>query len=158
MATGHDDRSLLRTLGAVLRTALLAVLDALGVEHAAQDVVAHARQVLHAAATDHDHRVLLEVMALARNVTNHLEPVGETNLRHFAERRVRLLRSGRVHAGAHTTLLRTLLQRRHLLARLLRHPRIADQLIDGRHRLPSSLKFGSRDPACDRAPAPRTRK
>src|ERR1043165_3695572 len=41
-------------LGAVLGTALLAVLDALGVEHAAQDVVAHARQVLDAAAADHD--------------------------------------------------------------------------------------------------------
>src|SRR5215510_15708940 len=54
----------LRTLGAVFRTALLAVLDALGVEHAAQDVVAHARQVLDAAAADHDHRVLLQVMAL----------------------------------------------------------------------------------------------
>src|SRR6266567_7103137 len=40
---------LFRPLCPVFRAALLAVLDALGVEHAAQNVVAHARQVLHAA-------------------------------------------------------------------------------------------------------------
>src|SRR6202000_2143783 len=44
--------SLLRTLGAIERTALLAVLDALGVEHAADDVIAHARKILPAAAAD----------------------------------------------------------------------------------------------------------
>src|SRR6516165_11913290 len=61
---------LLRPLCAVLRPALLAVLHALRVEHAAQDVVAHAGQILHAAAADHDHRVLLQVMALARDVAD----------------------------------------------------------------------------------------
>src|SRR3954471_21898390 len=133
MATGHDDRSLLRTLGAVLRTALLAVLDALGVEHATQDVVAHARQVLDAAAADHDHRVLLKVMALTRDVADHLEAVGEAHLRDLTKRRVRLLRGRRVDAGANTTLLRRLLQRRHLLARLLHFTRLSDQLVDRRH-------------------------
>src|SRR5437764_6441761 len=112
-----------RTLRAILRTALLAVLDALGVEHAAQDVVAHAGQILDAAAADHDHRVLLEVMALARDVADHLEAVGQTNLGDLAERRVRLLRRRRVDARADTALLRALLQRRHLLLRLLNHPR-----------------------------------
>src|SRR3990170_1690501 len=63
--------SLLRPLGAVLRTALLAVLDALRVEHAAEDVVADAGKILHAAAADEHHRVLLQVMALARDVTDH---------------------------------------------------------------------------------------
>src|SRR5262249_28076178 len=67
----------LRPLCPVLRTALLAVLHALGVEHAAQDVVADAGKVLHAAAADHHHRVLLQVMALARDVADHLEAVGE---------------------------------------------------------------------------------
>src|SRR5215204_522590 len=128
MATGHRGSlslfRLFRTLGAVLRTALLAVLDALRVEHAAQDVVADARKVLHAAAADHHHRVLLEVMTLARDVADHLETVGETNLGHLAERGVRLLRRRRIHARAHATLLRALLQSRHLLACLLRHPRV----------------------------------
>src|SRR5271156_5587097 len=53
--------SLFRSLGAVERTALLAVLDALGVEHAADDVVAHARKILDAAAADEHHRMLLKV-------------------------------------------------------------------------------------------------
>src|SRR6476659_5085891 len=50
------------TLGAVLRTRLLAVLDALGVEHAAQHVIADARQVAHAVDTYHHHRELLQVV------------------------------------------------------------------------------------------------
>src|SRR6266851_5099450 len=44
---------LLGPLGAVLRTALLPILDALGIQHAAEDVVAHAGQVLDATAADH---------------------------------------------------------------------------------------------------------
>src|SRR3954471_17713720 len=47
-------------LGAVLGAGLLAVLDALRVERAAHDVVAHARQVLDAAAADQHHGVLLQ--------------------------------------------------------------------------------------------------
>ena len=46
---------------------------------------------------------------------------------------VRLLRRRGVDARADTALLRALLQRRHLLLRLLHHPRLADQLIDRRH-------------------------
>src|ERR1700728_329976 len=111
---------LLRPFRAVLGTALLAVLDALGIEHAAQDVVAHARQILDAAAADHHHRVLLQVMALARDVADHLEAVGETNLGDLAERRVRLLRRRRVDARADAALLRALLQGRNLLLRVLR--------------------------------------
>src|SRR3954463_13385528 len=76
-------------------------------------------------------------MALARDVADHLEAVGETNLRDLAQRRVRLLGGRCVDARANSALLRALLQRRHLLARLLHHPRMADQLIDRRHALPS---------------------
>src|SRR5262245_18468544 len=64
---------------------LLAVLHALGVEDAAQNVVANARQVFHAAATDHHHRVLLQIVALAGDVTDHLEAVGEPHLRDLAQ-------------------------------------------------------------------------
>src|SRR5262245_11489704 len=53
---------LLWTLGAVFRTALLAILDTLGVEHTAKNVIAHTRKVAHTAAADQDHRVLLEVV------------------------------------------------------------------------------------------------
>src|SRR6185295_17565367 len=87
---------LLGPLGAVLRTALLAVLDALRIEHAAQDVVAHTWQVLHAAAADHHHRVLLQIVALTRDVADALEAVGEAHLRNLAQRRVRLLGRRRI--------------------------------------------------------------
>src|SRR5436853_2529284 len=108
----------LRTLGAVLRTALLAVLDALGIQHATQNVVANAGQILDAAAADHDHRVLLKVVALTRYVADHLEAVSQAHLGDLAKRRVRLLRGRGVEARANAALLRRLLQRRHLLTRL----------------------------------------
>src|SRR5437868_12342420 len=123
----------LRTLRAVLRTTLLTVLDALGIEDAAEDVVAHAGQVLDAAAADHDHRVLLKVMAFTRDVADHFEAVGQAHLGDLTKRRVRLLRGRGVDARANAALLRRLLQRRHLLARLLDFARLCDQLVDRRH-------------------------
>src|SRR5271168_5064646 len=58
----------LRPLGAVQRAALPALGDALGVEHATQYMVPHARQVLDAPAADQHDRVLLQVVALAGDV------------------------------------------------------------------------------------------
>src|SRR3984957_11775790 len=122
-----------RTLRAILRTALLAVLDALGIEDAAENVVAHARQILDAGARDQDHGVFLKVVTFTRNVADDFETVGQAHLGDLAERRVRLLRGRGVDARAHAALLRRLLQRRHLLARLLHRPRSCDQLVDRRH-------------------------
>src|SRR4051794_37632422 len=64
---------LLLLLHAVLRAGLLAVADAGGVERSAHDLVAHARQVLDAAATHEHDGVLLEVVALARDVGGDLD-------------------------------------------------------------------------------------
>src|SRR5216110_33527 len=122
-----------RTLRAILRTALLAVLDALGIEDAAEDVIAHAGQILDAAAADHDHRVLLKVMAFTRNIADHLEAIGQAHLGDLAKRGIRLLRGRGVDPRAHAALLRRLLQRRHLLARLLYNSRTCDQLVDRLH-------------------------
>src|SRR5437868_4326012 len=87
---------LFRPFRAVFRTTLTAVLYALRVEHAAQDVIADARKVLHAAPAYHDHRVLLQIMTLAGDVSDDLIAVGEAHLCDLAERRIRLLRSRRV--------------------------------------------------------------
>src|SRR5471030_2595850 len=134
MATRHLVYSrLFRTLRAVLRTALLTVLDALGIEDAAENVVAHAGQILDAAAADHDHGVFLKVVAFTRNVADHFEAVGQAHLGDLTKRRVRLLRGRGVDARANAALLRRLLQRRHLLARLLYDARTCDQLVDRRH-------------------------
>src|SRR5690606_37693960 len=105
--------SALRLLDAVLGPALRPVrlvgvggtAGARRVERTAHDVVAHARQVLHAAATDEDDRVLLKVVPLARDVGGDLDPVRQPDAGHLAEGRVRLLGSGRVHAGADPPLL-----------------------------------------------------
>src|SRR5262245_33872918 len=77
--------------------------------------------------------VLLQVMALARDVADDLEAVGQPHLGHLAQGGIGLLRRRRIDARAHPALLRTLLQRRNLVAGLHLHPRLADQLIDRRH-------------------------
>src|SRR5205807_2069057 len=64
----------------VFRTPLFAVLHALGIEHAAQDMVTHTRQILHAAAANHHDRMLLQIVALAGDVADHFEAVGEPHL------------------------------------------------------------------------------
>lgn len=131
---------LLRTLGAVLRAALLAILDALGVEHAAQDVVANAGKIADAAAADEHDRVLLQVVAFTRDVRDDFAAVGQAHLGDLAKCRVRLLRGGRVDAGADAALLRVLLHRRNLGLGLLRFAALADQLVDSGH-LYSSFKW-----------------
>src|ERR1700749_4818201 len=130
--------SLFRTLGAIEGPALLAVLHALRVEHAANDVVANARKVLHAAAADQNNRVLLKIVTLARDVGERFEAVGQTNLGHLAKGRVRLLRCRRIDARADGALLRAFLQRRHLVALRLGAARFANELIDCRHSSSSS--------------------
>src|SRR5690606_27169375 len=123
-----------RTLRAVLGAALLAVLDALGVENAADDVVAHTRKVLHAAATDHDDGVFLQVVTFARDVADDFEAIGQADLGDLTQSRVRLLRGRRVDAGANAALLGVFLQSRNLVALYRRLARLADQLVYGRHR------------------------
>src|SRR3954469_8065914 len=100
-------RGALLRLHAVLRAGLLAIGHPGGVERAADDLVADARQVLDAAAANEHHGVLLQVVALARDVDRDLHRVGQPHASHLAERGVRLLRRRRVHAGAHAAALRS---------------------------------------------------
>src|SRR3546814_9049924 len=88
--------ALFGSLGAVLRTALLAVLHTLRIEHAAQDVIAHAGKVAHTAAADQHDAVLLEVVAFAGDIGDDFALVGQTDLGDLAERRVRLFRRRRI--------------------------------------------------------------
>src|SRR5260370_15705556 len=134
-AARRRDMALLlsRPLSAVFRAALAPVLDALGVVRAADDVIAHAGQVLDPAAADQHDRMLLQVVALAGDVAGDLEAVGQAHARDLAQGRVRLFRRRRVDAPAHPAFLRALLHRRNLVARDLRCPRVADQLVYRRH-------------------------
>ena len=126
-------KALLRTLGAVFRTALLAVLDTLRIEHAAKDVVANAGKVANTAAADQHDAVFLQVVAFARDVADDFALVRQADLGDLAQRRVRLLRGRRVDARADAALLRVLLHRRDLRLGLLRGTALADQLVDGGH-------------------------
>src|SRR5215210_5960466 len=136
-------------LDAVLRAGLLAVADAGGVERPADDLVAHAREILHAAAAHEHDGVLLQVVALAGDVRGDLHRVRQTDAGHLAQRGVRLLRRGRVDTGAHAPLLR---RRDALLATLaglqarrgqllrLRVAALADQLGGRGHTARESSK------------------
>src|SRR3712207_9079154 len=66
-------------LRAVAAASLLAVADTLGVQRAADDLVTHAREVLHPAAAHEHHRVLLQVVAHTGDVGGDLDATGEAD-------------------------------------------------------------------------------
>src|SRR3954447_7153791 len=97
--------SALLLLRAVAAAGLLAVLDTLGVERAADDLVADTGKVLHTAAAHEHDRVLLQVVTDARDVGRDLDAGAQTHAGDLAEGRVGLLGGGRVDAGADATAL-----------------------------------------------------
>src|SRR3954447_18964964 len=117
-------------LRAVAAARLLAITNAGGVERAADDLVANTRQVADATAAHEHDRVLLQVVALAGDVGGDLDAAGQAHAGDLAERRVRLLRGVREHAGAHAAALGRALQRAGLALRALGLPALADQLLD----------------------------
>src|SRR3954464_1024958 len=125
--------SALLLLRAVTAASLLAVLHALGVERAADDLVADTGEVLHPAAADEHDRVLLEVVTDTGDVRRDLDAAGQAHAGDLAEGRVRLLRGGGVDAGADTASLGRTLQGRRLVLGHLVLAALADQLIDGGH-------------------------
>src|SRR5579872_1155464 len=92
--------ALLLPLGAVAAAGLLAVADPRGVEHAPDDLVADAGQVLHPAAAHEHDRVLLEVVPLTGDVGADLDAAGQAHAGDLAEGGVGLLRGHGVHPGA----------------------------------------------------------
>src|SRR5207248_11061128 len=125
--------SALLLLRAVAAARLLAVAHTLGVQRATDDLVPDAREVLHPASADQHDRVLLQVVPDTGDVRGDLDLAGQPDARHLSQRRVRLLRRGGVHAGAHAAPLRAPLERRRLRLARLRMAALADQLLDGGH-------------------------
>ncbi len=68
--------TLFRPFRSIFAAAALARLHAGGIEFAAHNMIAHARQVLNAAAADQNHRVLLQIMPHARDIGRHFLAVG----------------------------------------------------------------------------------
>src|SRR4029434_5920441 len=120
----------LLALGAVARAGLPAVADALGVQGAADDLVADAGQVLHPAAADEHDGVLLQGVANARDVGGDLDAAGQPDAADLAQGRVGLLGRGRVDARADPPPLGRALQRRGLGLLDLALAALADQLGD----------------------------
>src|SRR3954463_4300104 len=127
--------SALLLLRAVPAASLLAVLHALGVERASDDLVADTGEVLHPAAADEHDGVLLEVVTDARDVRRDLDAARKAHAGDLAEGGVRLLRSRGVDAGAHTASLGRTLEGRRLVLRHLVLAALADQLLNGGHRV-----------------------
>src|SRR6186713_2958425 len=142
--------SALLLLRAVTAAGLLAVLHALGVERAADDLVADTGKVLHPAAADEHDGVLLEVVAHTRDVRRDLDAAGQAHAGDLAQSGVRLLRGGGVDAGADTASLGRTLEGRRLVLGHLVLTALADQLLNGGHRVVPLLVL-SQNPALCRA-------
>src|SRR5437763_4444353 len=127
--------SALLLLRAVTTARLLAVAHALGVEGAADDLVADTRQVAHPAAAHQHDRVLLQVVPDARDVGGDLDLAGKPDPRHLAEGGVRLLGRGRIDARANAPALWASLQGRGRGLGYLVLAALADQLLDSGHRV-----------------------
>src|SRR6478609_4570857 len=125
--------SALLLLGAVAAASLLTVLDALGVEGAADDLVADTGKVLHPAAANEHDRVLLKVVTDARDVRRDLDAAAQAHTGDLAEGGVRLLRGGGVDAGADPAALGRALERRRLVLGHLVLAALADQLVNRGH-------------------------
>src|SRR3954449_10570163 len=85
VAAERRGMALLLLLDAVLGAGLLAVAHAGGVERPADHLVAHAREVLDAAAADEHDGVLLEVVALAGDVGGYLDAAGDADAGDLAQ-------------------------------------------------------------------------
>ncbi len=109
-------------------------------------MIAHARQVFHATAADHDHRVLLQIVPFPRNIRRYLHAVGQPHARHFAQRRVWFFRRHGRHLYAHPSLKGRCIQHRPVFEHikppaerrrfgliLADNPAMFDQLGNGRH-------------------------
>src|SRR5262245_20821134 len=125
--------SLPALLGAVAGAGLAPLLDAGGVERAADDLVADARQVSNAPGSDQDDRVLLQVVSDARDVRRDLDAGGQADTGDLPQGRVRLLRGRGVDARADPPPLRRSLEGGSL--GLLPGPRtaLAHELLDRGH-------------------------
>ena len=94
-------------LGAILGTSLHTTVDTLSIESTTDDVVTDTRKVLHTAAADHNHRVLLQVVADTGDVSSDFVTVGQTHTSDLTQSGVGLLRGRGTNCGADASLLRS---------------------------------------------------
>jgi len=93
--------------------------------------------------------VLLQVMALTRDIAHDFIAVGQADLGDLTKRRVRLFRGRGVNARANATALRARLKSGNLVPLRLVFPRLADELVNCGHQ--ASIRFLFRFPVRARA-------
>ena len=123
----------LRSFGTVLGATATTLINALAVKGATNNVIADTRKILHAAPTDQNDGVLLEIVTLATDVCDHFESIREANLGNFTQSRVWLLWCAGHHLQADAAALRALVQSRGLGLDRLVFAAVSDELIDGGH-------------------------
>jgi hypothetical protein len=136
--------NLFGSLRSVLAASLLAVGDAGGIQRSTHYVVANAGKVLYAASADQHNRVLLQVVADARDVRGDFNPICEAHAGHFAQGGIRLFGRLRINTRTHATALWRRLQGRAGRLVIRRRPAFSNQLIECRQS--KFLYFSSRAP------------
>ena len=134
-----------RAFRAVARAGSAALLDAARVKFAPHNGILHT-DVFHATAAQQHDRVLLEVMALARDVGGYFHAVGQPDTSDFADGGVRFprrlggylsahapLEGGRIKGRAIRECIKTAGERRHGRLGRLRFTTFLRKLIDGSH-------------------------
>jgi hypothetical protein len=125
--------SLLAALHAVLRSTLLASIDAKAVEGSADDVIPDTGKVTDSTTTHEHDGMFLEVMSFAPDVCRDFLAVRESNTSHLAKRRVGLLGSDGSDLKTHTASLRTGVKVPDLRFGGLVAAGFADELVNSRH-------------------------
>ncbi len=135
-----------RSFRSILGATASALGNPVAIQRTTDDMIAHARQVLHAATTNQNDGVLLQVMPFTRNIRRDLHLIAQPNASDLTHGRIRLLGSHGAHLGTHTTFLwRSLQARCPVLQRVIRvqqrrgldltfflRAALTDQLIDRR--------------------------
>ena len=120
------------SLRSVLGPSLEPALNALAIQRAADNVIADAGQVLHAAPANKDDGVLLQIVPDPRDIACDFYVIGQPDSGHFSHSGVRLFGRRRENTGADASLLRTPVQRGRLAFIFFRRPAFSDELIDSR--------------------------
>ena len=151
------DSGLLGSLRSIPRPRLAALIDAEGIEDAADDLVADAGEVADTAAADEHNGVLLQVMAFTGDIGGQFLAVGQADTGDLPQSRVRLLGGHRADLKADAALGGTAFEEGRLRLGRLLFPRFTDELVDRRHseqtRIAVMTGAGLRR-HCDRPPDP----
>ena len=132
--TSKEERKLFRTLVAVTAAGLTTITHAQSIQNTTDHLIPHTREVTNSSAANQHDRVLLQIVAFARNISSDLFAIRKSHTSHLSKSRVRLFGGYRLHLKTDATLLRAAFQQRRFAARTLLLPRFPDQLVNCRHK------------------------